>query len=156
PPRRAWRAAAPSRGWRRTCAVSAEPDPSAASPGDEAGIDPDVLAAAAAVADGTWPCGDDDGPPTVVLSPFHLIDASKRAHGHAARFDRPAGRESQRPRSADSSDSLGDALSRAVPSTGRPDLARARRWGPLFVLEPVGSGSFGEVHRAWDPALDRE
>jgi tetratricopeptide (TPR) repeat protein len=29
-------------------------------------------------------------------------------------------------------------------------------WGALRVLEHVGSGRFGDVYRAWDPALDRE
>ena len=30
------------------------------------------------------------------------------------------------------------------------------RWGDLEVREKLGEGSFGEVYRAWDPALDRE
>ena len=29
-------------------------------------------------------------------------------------------------------------------------------WGPLRALEKLGSGAFGEVWRAWDPALQRE
>ncbi|HEX2446364.1 MAG TPA: serine/threonine-protein kinase [Vicinamibacterales bacterium] len=29
-------------------------------------------------------------------------------------------------------------------------------WGHLRVLEPIGRGVFGEVHRAWDTRLDRE
>jgi len=54
-------------------------------------------------------------------------------------------------------DSLGDMMSRAgQPRDSRPDLTRARRWGNLFILDKVGGGSFGEVYRAWDPALDRE
>lgn len=30
------------------------------------------------------------------------------------------------------------------------------RWGPLEVLEKVGSGAFGDVYRAWEPRLQRE
>jgi Tol biopolymer transport system component len=30
------------------------------------------------------------------------------------------------------------------------------RWGHLHLLEHVASGSFGDVYRAWDPAIDRE
>jgi eukaryotic-like serine/threonine-protein kinase len=30
------------------------------------------------------------------------------------------------------------------------------RWGHLQVLERIGQGAFGDVHRAWDPRLDRE
>ena len=38
----------------------------------------------------------------------------------------------------------------------RPDASKAERWGPLLLLERVGGGGFGEVYRAWDPALDHE
>jgi hypothetical protein len=60
-------------------------------------------------------------------------------------------------RSSAKGSSLG-ALSSSVdgsepPPTGTPSEAV---WGPLRVLERLGSGSFGEVFRAWDPSLDRE
>jgi len=29
-------------------------------------------------------------------------------------------------------------------------------WGHLQVFERIGHGAFGDVHRAWDPRLDRE
>jgi serine/threonine-protein kinase len=32
----------------------------------------------------------------------------------------------------------------------------AKRWGPLVVMESIGSGAFGDVYRAWDTTLDRE
>ena len=37
----------------------------------------------------------------------------------------------------------------------QPDAPAGATWGPLQQLEPIGSGSFGEVFRAFDPALDR-
>src|SRR5258708_39369393 len=39
------------------------------------------------------------------------------------------------------------------PGGGRRDL---ERWGDLLLLERVGAGASGEVHRAWGPALQRE
>jgi len=41
------------------------------------------------------------------------------------------------------------------PGDGDPAPAPAN-WGPLLLLEPVGSGASGEVWRAWDPELQRE
>ncbi len=38
----------------------------------------------------------------------------------------------------------------------RPLLAPGTHWGPLRVIEHAGRGRFGDVYRAWDPALARE
>ncbi len=35
-------------------------------------------------------------------------------------------------------------------------LSAGTSWGTLRVIEHVGRGRFGDVYRAWDPALDRE
>jgi tRNA A-37 threonylcarbamoyl transferase component Bud32 len=40
----------------------------------------------------------------------------------------------------------------AVPG---PPETLPRRWGPLELRELIGEGAFGQVYRAWDPALQR-
>lgn len=121
---------------------------------DDASMDADLLAAAEALADGTWPpsCLPASAR-SACLSELRVIRGVQRVHQAVSDDAEPV---DQGLASADSSASLGEALSRALPASERPDLSTARRWGPLFVLERVGSGSFGEVHRAWDPTLDRE
>ncbi len=37
----------------------------------------------------------------------------------------------------------------------QPRVGEGPSWGPLRDLQPIGEGSFGEVYRAFDPALDR-
>src|SRR5712691_1013128 len=38
----------------------------------------------------------------------------------------------------------------------RPEPPEPSSWGPFRLIEKVGQGAFGEVYRAWDPALERE
>ena len=40
--------------------------------------------------------------------------------------------------------------------SGRIHLNPGEVWGNLEIREHVGRGRFGDVYRAWDPALDRE
>src|SRR5690242_13870954 len=37
-----------------------------------------------------------------------------------------------------------------------PSAATGTTWGPFRLLERIGQGGFGEVFRAYDPALQRE
>lgn len=37
-----------------------------------------------------------------------------------------------------------------------PVLAGVKTWGDFQLLQRIGQGAFGEVHRAWDPVLERE
>src|SRR5437588_2752359 len=64
------------------------------------------------------------------------------------------------------SDSIRTALSQLVtrkkpaeapesPALPRP-VPEGPRWGHLVLMEKVGQGAFGEVHRAWDITLERE
>ena len=47
------------------------------------------------------------------------------------------------------------SVSGGVLAAGKP-VESGATWGTLRVLEKVGRGRFGDVYRAWDPALDRE
>jgi eukaryotic-like serine/threonine-protein kinase len=48
------------------------------------------------------------------------------------------------------------ALRQASRPTGEPHHDEHQSWGHLRVLERIGQGACGEVHRAWDTRLDRE
>ena len=48
-----------------------------------------------------------------------------------------------------------DTVSR-VHRSGEGSEAPERTWGNLRILGPLGSGSYGEVHRAFDPGLQKE
>lgn len=47
------------------------------------------------------------------------------------------------------------SLIRGVVHSGSA-LENGATWGSLRIIEKVGHGRFGDVYRAWDPALDRE
>jgi tetratricopeptide (TPR) repeat protein len=52
-------------------------------------------------------------------------------------------------------DTLTAAGTATVPAV-RSQLAPGAKWGEFEILEAVGSGRFGDVYRAFEPALDRE
>lgn len=49
-----------------------------------------------------------------------------------------------------------DTIATDAPATGTDRPSAVFEWGPVQVLERVGAGSFGDVYRAWDRALNRE
>jgi hypothetical protein len=109
---------------------------------DESLDDPALLELAAAIADGQpFDPAVVGGPANSPLSHLQVIARLADVHRHVPD---PA-----------ASGSLGDLLS-LFPSRPRPDLSKAKPWGPLLILEDVGYGSFGAVSRAWYPSLDHE
>ena len=55
---------------------------------------------------------------------------------------------------------MGEIFATAARTAGRSSESRlvlppGTSWGALRILEHVGRGRFGDVYRAWDPALDR-
>ena len=94
--------------------------------------DPRLTRAAEQVADATpveWP-DSEPGPLAETLRGLRVLDSLARAHREAgAAFE-----------------------SRAA----QPPRTPLFTWGGLEVLEPVARGSFGEVYRAFDPALGRD
>jgi len=91
---------------------------------------PDLEVLAGAVADGDRIDWDALGDTTAELAALRDLDSLRRA------FRSVAGA--------------------AESGTGAPPEPVRFVWGHLRVLEPIGSGSWGEVYRAFDPLLQRE
>ena len=79
--------------------------------------------------------------------------------------ERPASRDSLVETIRDRAGSIRAMLSQLSTRKKTPDtpapaphkpVPEGPRWGQLVLLEKVGEGSFAEVYRAWDPALERE
>ena len=109
-----------------------------------------ILDLAAAVSDGRvvdWPGelehartrGDDQ-----VVASLQLVSRIASVHGSLAREEiAPVATVSSEP---------GRPVGRASRAAG----GSPPRWGPLEIIEKIGEGGFGDVHRAWDPGLGRE
>lgn len=106
--------------------------------------DDELIDAAAAVADGervNWTRSGSDRPARADASSFeqlHIISQIAEVHRQVA---------------------VGASFAAVTESASSGPASAAdegSRWGKLKVLEKLGSGSFGDVYRAWDQSLDRQ
>jgi len=51
-------------------------------------------------------------------------------------------------------DEIAEAIHCSTVMPRRPDNHTLLTWGPLTIVERIGSGTFGEVYRATDPRLN--
>lgn len=107
-----------------------------------------LIDVAAAVADGTavdWAAASDaSAEDSGALNDLKIIAGIAAVHRRIAGDEGFCGGDA-----AESSAVVPEATEGRARGDGTP-------WGPLRILQPVGSGSFGEVFRAWDTQLDRE
>lgn len=124
------------------------------------GDDPAAIRVAEAITDGT-PVDWKTAQPALGDKVEHLRLIEEVARAHRTPFPAP------RPASADRTVSGGasDLLTTAVPPPAGPWIEPSVRpagevplstWGPLRILERLDRGGFGDVYRAFDPALQRE
>ncbi len=73
------------------------------------------------------------------LECLRIIDALNRAH-------RAGDRHSQ---------ATTHLASTRLPAADAPTARVGRMWGRFHLLQEVGAGAYGSVHRAWDPDLER-
>lgn len=111
--------------------------------------DPDLIRIAEAVSDGkgvNWEAeqAGAGGPEARRVGHLRLIQAVGEAHGTLGR------RESDM-----KAQPMAMATTSVVSDRAAGD-AGTEHWGPLQIRGLVARGGFGEVYRAWDPALERE
>ena len=101
----------------------------------------DVIRAIAAGAKVDWSAVDApaDQSTHALLESLEILSRVAEAHGSVPSSESPDPESSARAPNADG---------------GEP--GERHSWGPLALLERVGSGAYGDVYRAWDTRLDRE
>jgi Tol biopolymer transport system component len=121
--------------------------------------EPWLLALADAVSEGTpvdWDAARARATPeqaAVVEELFHISTVVGTQDGIAPGAVRN-GRQGAAPGGAAGTTNGGAHATHVFPAAAT--MSPARSWGSLLVLQPIASGVYGNVHRAWDTHLDRE
>jgi tetratricopeptide (TPR) repeat protein/tRNA A-37 threonylcarbamoyl transferase component Bud32 len=81
--------------------------------------------------------------------------ADRHLVGHLRLLERVASVHSALPPVAAFERSLHDSLRHPAAVAEAPRVDTPARWGPLTIVERIGSGTYADVYRARDPRLDR-
>jgi serine/threonine protein kinase/Tol biopolymer transport system component len=82
-------------------------------------------------------------------------EAERRVVRHLRLVEQVASLHASLPPVAAFERSLHDSLGDPAAAAGALRVEAPATWGPLAILEPIGSGTYADVYRARDPRLDR-
>jgi serine/threonine-protein kinase len=106
---------------------------------------PELIRVAEAISDGIpldWTAEDTPGVDRALIEPLRAIESIAKVHRESA------------------TDAAGSTAGAPVAASGAPTApppsGEHETWGSLLLLERISGGGFGDVYRAWDPALERE